>query len=76
VVVHGVQHLFHPAVRLDGWPDADRRTRMVFILDGLGRDFVEGLFAAAMGEARADTPDAAALRANPLSTGPRGLLAG
>ena len=75
VVVHGVQHLFHPAARLEGWPDGDRRTRVVFILDGLDRDFVEGLFSAALGEARADTPDAAALRANPLSTGPRGLLA-
>ncbi|MCC0003318.1 MAG: GTP-binding protein [Methylobacteriaceae bacterium] len=76
VVIHGVQHLFHPAARLAGWPDADRRTRIVLILDGLGRDFVEGLFAAALGEPRVDAPDRAALTESPLSTRPGGLLAG
>ena len=75
VVIHGVQHLFHPAARLDAWPDDDHRTRIVFILDGLGRDFVDGLFAAALGEVRVDAPDAAALGANPLSTRSGGLLA-
>ncbi|MDE2363658.1 MAG: GTP-binding protein [Hyphomicrobiales bacterium] len=75
VVVHGVQHLFHPAVRLDGWPDADHRTRLVFILDGLDRKPIEDLFAAALAEARPDTPDAAALSDNPLAPGAAGLLA-
>ncbi len=31
VVVHGVQHVFHPTARLERWPDDDHRTRMVFI---------------------------------------------
>jgi G3E family GTPase len=31
VVIHGVQHLFHPPVQLDRWPSEDRRTRIVFI---------------------------------------------
>lgn len=31
VVVHGVQHVFHSPARLSGWPDADRRSRIVFI---------------------------------------------
>jgi G3E family GTPase len=31
VVLHGVQHLFHPPVLLPEWPSEDRRTRMVFI---------------------------------------------
>jgi G3E family GTPase len=31
VVVQGVQHIFHPPVRLDRWPGEDRRTRLVFI---------------------------------------------
>lgn len=75
LVIHGVQHLFHPAVRLARWPDADRRTRIVLIVDGLSREFAEGLFAAALGEARVDTPDRAALTANPLSLGAGGLLA-
>ncbi|HMN71178.1 MAG TPA: GTP-binding protein [Rhodoblastus sp.] len=75
VVIHGVQHLFHPAVRLAGWPDSDRRTKIVLIVDGLEPAFVEGLFAAAIGEARTDTPDRAALTANPLDLRPGGLLA-
>ena len=25
IVIHGVQHVFHPPVRLDAWPDGDRR---------------------------------------------------
>jgi G3E family GTPase len=35
VVVHGVQHLFHPPVALPAWPDADRRSRLVVITRGL-----------------------------------------
>ena len=30
-VIHGVQHVFHPPAWRDGWPDADRSTRIVFI---------------------------------------------
>ncbi len=35
VVVQGVQHVLYPPVRLRAWPDADRRTRIVFITQGL-----------------------------------------
>jgi G3E family GTPase len=31
VVIHGVQHIFHPPVVLKQWPSADRRSRIVFI---------------------------------------------
>lgn len=31
VVLHGVQHLFHPPILLPAWPSEDRRTRIVFI---------------------------------------------
>jgi G3E family GTPase len=31
VVLHMVQHMLHIPVRLDTWPSADRRTRLVFI---------------------------------------------
>ncbi len=41
VVVHGVQHLFHPPVLLEAWPDADRRTRLVFIVRDAERIFFE-----------------------------------
>jgi G3E family GTPase len=35
VVVQGVHHVLHPAVALDAWPDADRRTRLVLIVRGV-----------------------------------------
>ena len=31
VVIHGVQHVFHPPIRLNDWPDKDHSTRIVFI---------------------------------------------
>ena len=43
VVVHGVQHVFHPPVRLEAWPDADRRSRIVFITRDLGEETIEAL---------------------------------
>jgi G3E family GTPase len=41
VVVHGVQHIFHPPVSLARWPDADQRSRLVLIARGLDRQFIE-----------------------------------
>ena len=38
LVLHGVQHVFHPPVRLDRWPSADRRTRLVFIVRDIERE--------------------------------------
>ncbi|WP_207478289.1 CobW family GTP-binding protein [Arenibaculum pallidiluteum] len=43
VVVHGVQHVFHPPVRLAAWPDEDRRSRIVFIVRDLGEETIEAL---------------------------------
>jgi G3E family GTPase len=53
VVVHFVQHVAHPPVELEEWPDEDRRTRLVFVTRGLARAAVEQLFAgvAAIGAA-------------------------
>jgi G3E family GTPase len=48
VVVHGVQHIFHPPVHLDAWPDGDRRSRLVFITRDLGREAVASLFDSAL----------------------------
>src|SRR5262249_24657473 len=31
LVIHGVQHVMHPPVRLEHWPDPDERTRLVLI---------------------------------------------
>jgi len=66
VVVHGVQHVFHPTARLDRWPDADHRTRLVFITRDLAEATVRELFDAFMGRVAPDRPDRAALTDNPL----------
>jgi G3E family GTPase len=46
VVVHAVQHLAHPPVELEDWPDLDHRSRLVFVTRGLPREPVAQLFAA------------------------------
>ena len=46
VAVHGVQHLVHPPVHMMAWPDEDRHSRLVFIVDGLERAPIERSFAA------------------------------
>ena len=75
VVIHGVQHVFHPPHRLAAWPDADRRTRIVFIVKDLEERFVSGLYAAFVGETALDAPDPATIRENPLAPRESGLLA-
>jgi len=44
VVVHFVQHVAHPPVELEDWPDDDRRSRLVFVTRGLPREAVTRLF--------------------------------
>jgi G3E family GTPase len=66
VVVHGVQHVFHPTARLERWPDDDHRTRLVFITRDLPERTVRELFEAFPGAAAVDRPDRAALIDNPL----------
>src|SRR5450830_226164 len=66
VVVHGVQHVFHPTARLERWPDDDHRTRLVFITRDLPERTVRDLFEAFIGTAAPDRPDRAALTYNPL----------
>ncbi|WP_306149190.1 MULTISPECIES: GTP-binding protein [unclassified Roseibium] len=67
VVIHGVQHVFHPPATLDAWPDEDRRTRMVFITKDLPEGFVRKMFEAFSGALRPDTPDSDAMLNNPLA---------
>jgi G3E family GTPase len=43
-VIHGVQHHFHPVVWLDGWPDDDHRTRIVFITRDIPKAWVQQFF--------------------------------
>lgn len=44
IVVHGVQHMFHPPVRLEAWPTMDHRSKIVFITRDVGRQVIEDLF--------------------------------
>ena len=41
VVINGVQHIIHPPMHLDAWPDEDRRSRVIFIVRGLERARIE-----------------------------------
>jgi G3E family GTPase len=66
IVVHGVQHVFHPTAQLERWPDDDRRTRLVFITRDLPERTVRELFQAFLGAAAPDRPDKTALVDNPL----------
>ena len=45
VVVHGVQHVFHPMRWLDRWPSADRVSRLVLIGNHLDAGWIAALLA-------------------------------
>jgi G3E family GTPase len=66
LVIHGVQHLFHPPLVLPGWPDGDRRTRLVFITRQTAPESIRDLFGAFVHAAAVDRPDRTALLDNPL----------
>jgi len=46
VAIHGVQHIFHPPLKLERWHDADRRSRIVFIVRNIPCESIEALFGA------------------------------
>jgi G3E family GTPase len=52
LLLNGVQHVVHPPVHLDSWPDDDRRSRIVFIGRGLDRRALEESLAAFQRAAR------------------------
>ena len=41
VLINGVQHIVHPPSHLPEWPDADRRSRLIFIVRDLQRARIE-----------------------------------
>lgn len=41
MVIHGVQHLFHPPQTLPRWPSDDRRSRIVFITRDIEADDID-----------------------------------
>jgi G3E family GTPase len=48
VLINGVQHIVHPPVHLEAWPDQDRHSRLVFIVRGIERQRIEASLAAFM----------------------------
>jgi G3E family GTPase len=46
VLVQFVQHLAHPPVELETWPDDNRQSRVVFITRNISENQVRDLFAA------------------------------
>lgn len=52
LLLNGVQHVVHPPVHLDRWPDHDRRSRIVFIGRALDRSALESSLAAFQRAAR------------------------
>ncbi|TPV98688.1 MAG: hypothetical protein USCAAHI_01882 [Beijerinckiaceae bacterium] len=75
VIIQGVQHVFHPPLRLPAWPHGDHTTRIVFILRDVEQAFVDVLWGAVTGVPSPDSPDRAALTINPLVPSKGGLLA-
>jgi len=49
LVIHGVQHIFHPPVRLPAWPEADRRSKIVFITRDIPRAVIDETLDAFLG---------------------------
>jgi G3E family GTPase len=74
ILVDGVQHVFHPPRALPRWPDADRSSRAVLIVEGVAAREAETLWAALTRTPRIDAPDLAALIDNPLAPKAGGLL--
>lgn len=52
VVIHGVQHIFHPPCEAAAWPGGVRRTRIVCIARGLDADSVSNALDAAVEKLR------------------------
>ena len=46
VAIHGVQHLVHPPTHMEAWPSEDRRSHVVFIVDGLDASLLKRSFEA------------------------------
>ncbi|MDI3469159.1 MAG: Metal chaperone, involved in Zn homeostasis [Pseudolabrys sp.] len=66
LVIHAVQHVFHPFSTLERWPDDDRRTRIVFITRDIPETVLRETFEAFLNRPAPDRPDRAALADNPL----------
>ncbi|HEV7258166.1 MAG TPA: GTP-binding protein [Bosea sp. (in: a-proteobacteria)] len=60
LLLHAVQQILHPPVTLDAWPDADRRSRLVLIVNDIEEAVIQRLWAAFLGQAGSGAGRAAA----------------
>jgi G3E family GTPase len=67
LVIQGVRHVLHVPAVLPAWPDADRRTRIVLIVEDVPAEALVRMWQAFSGQATIDGPDATALADNPLA---------
>ena len=63
-VIHGVQHVFHPPEWPERWPSDDRRCRLVLIVRGIQRAWVEALLDAIEAEVAEAENDSSAARSS------------
>jgi len=54
VLINGVQHVVHPPLHLEAWPDDDHRSRLVFIVRDISRAKIEASLAAFNGLANVE----------------------
>ncbi len=54
VLINGVQHIVHPPVHLEAWPDGDHRSRIVFIVRDISQVKIEASLAAFNGLANVE----------------------
>ena len=71
VVINGVQHIVHPPIHLERWPDDDRRSRIVFITRDMARDELATSLATFVraGRLAADEPADGRERPGPVGAG-------
>ncbi len=53
LLLHAVQQVLHPPLELAGWPDGDRRSRLVLIAKDVEEETVRRLWAAFLGQQQA-----------------------
>ncbi len=71
VVINGVQHIIHPPIHMERWPDEDRRSRIVFITRDMTRNELGTSLATFVRASRlaAGAPDDGRERPGPVGAG-------
>jgi G3E family GTPase len=67
VLINGVQHIVHPPSHLERWPDADRRSRLIFIVRALQRARIERSLAVFNDLVNAPAASPAGLAVHPIT---------